>query len=99
MSDQSTADQIVGLQGLVKWFDPRKGFGFIVGPQGQDVFAHFTVIEGDGFRALRDGSSVIYDAARTDKGWRASRVVKAEPIEVAVTARRTVTRTPPRGSA
>ena len=40
--------------GTVKWFDSKKGFGFIVGPEGKDVFVHFTRIEGDGFRSLRD---------------------------------------------
>src|SRR5437899_10969840 len=49
---------IDGVEGLVKWFDPRKGFGFIVGPEGQDIFTHYTVIQGDGFRVLKDGASV-----------------------------------------
>jgi CspA family cold shock protein len=95
MNDQST-DQIAGLQGVVKWFDPRKGFGFIVGPQGQDIFVHFTIIEGDGFRALKDGSAVIYDAVRSEKGWRATKVARAQPLEVAVATRRTFSRTPRR---
>ena len=41
--------------GKVKWFDPKKGYGFIIGDQGQDVFVHYTAIVGDGFRALKDG--------------------------------------------
>ncbi|MDB5354004.1 MAG: cspLA, partial [Phycisphaerales bacterium] len=41
--------------GQVKWFDSKKGFGFILGPQGQDVFVHFSSIDGDGFRSLKDG--------------------------------------------
>jgi cold shock protein len=61
---------LTGVEGLVKWFDPRKGFGFIVGPEGQDIFVHFTVIDGDGFRVLRDNSKIVYDAERSDKGWR-----------------------------
>jgi CspA family cold shock protein len=65
----------------VKWFDPRKGFGFIIGPEGQDIFAHYTVIEGDGFRVLRDGCKVRYDAERTDRGWKALRVVRLEEAE------------------
>ncbi|MFN9972640.1 MAG: cold shock domain-containing protein, partial [Phycisphaerae bacterium] len=40
------ANQITNLEGAVKWFDPRKGFGFIVGPEGQDIFAHYSVIQG-----------------------------------------------------
>ena len=88
-----------GIEGQVKWFDPRKGFGFIVGPEGQDIFVHFTVIEGDGFRVLKDGSPVVYDAERSEKGWRALRVARVETEtdgpEVVVT-RRTYSRTPRR---
>ena len=60
--------------GTVKWFDTKKGFGFIVGPEGQDVFVHFSSIEGDGFRSLKDGESVDYEIARGDKGYSATRV-------------------------
>ena len=60
--------------GTVKWFDTKKGFGFIIGPEGQDVFVHFSSIEGDGFRSLKDGESVDYDIARGDKGYSATRV-------------------------
>jgi CspA family cold shock protein len=94
-----TPQTIQGIEGQVKWFDPRKGFGFIVGPEGQDIFVHFTVIEGDGFRVLKDGSPVVYDAERSDKGWRATRVARIETEsdapEVVVT-RRTYSRTPRR---
>ena len=47
-------------RGPVKWFDSKKGFGFIVSPEGEDVFVHFSSIEGDGFRSLKDGESVEY---------------------------------------
>lgn len=60
--------------GNVKWFDTKKGFGFIVGPEGQDVFVHFSSIEGDGFRSLKDGEPVDYDITRGDKGYSATRV-------------------------
>ena len=60
--------------GTVKWFDTKKGFGFIIGPEGQDVFVHFSSIEGDGFRSLKDGEAVDYDIARGDKGYSATRV-------------------------
>ncbi len=63
-----------GVEGEVKWFDPRKGYGFIVGPEGQYIFVHFSVIEQeDGFRTLRDGEQVVYDANDGDKGWSATR--------------------------
>lgn len=84
------------IEGVVKWFDSRKGFGFIVGPEGQDIFVHYTCIEGDGFRALKDGSPVTYDALESDKGWRATRVVHSEQVEVTVTTKRGYSRSPRR---
>ena len=63
--------------GTVKWFDTKKGFGFIIGPEGQDVFVHFSSIEGDGFRSLKDGETVDYDIAEGAKGFSATRVKRA----------------------
>jgi len=60
--------------GKVKWFDPKKGYGFIIGDQGQDVFVHYTSIVGDGFRALKDGEMVDYELVRGDKGYQARNV-------------------------
>lgn len=60
--------------GNVKWFDSKKGYGFINGPQGQDVFVHYSSIEGDGFRALREGDQVEYEYVQTPKGLAASKV-------------------------
>jgi CspA family cold shock protein len=72
--------QLEGIEGEVKWFDPRKGYGFIVGPEGQDIFVHFSVIEQeDGFRTLRDGEQVTYDASNGDKGWSATRATSLLP--------------------
>jgi cold shock protein len=86
--------RLEGIEGVVKWFDPRKGFGFIVGPEGQDIFVHYSCIEGDGFRVLKDGVAVIYDAEQTDKGWKATRVHRQDPA--VVVPRRQHTRTPRR---
>jgi len=94
MGDEA-ANLLRDVEGTVKWFDPRKGFGFIVGPEGQDIFVHYTQIEGDGFRVLRDGSPVKYDAERTDKGWHATKVERLEDVEITVRPRR-YTRTPRR---
>jgi CspA family cold shock protein len=63
--------------GKVKWFDPKKGYGFILGEQGQDVFVHYTNIMGDGFRTLKDGQTVSYELVKTEKGHQARSV--AEP--------------------
>jgi cold shock protein len=91
------SDRLVNVEGVVKWFDPKKGFGFIVGPDGQDIFAHYTKIEGDGFRVLSDGAVVRYDAERGEKGWNATRVIRVSTAEEPVTAtRRTYSRTPRR---
>ena len=61
-------------QGNVKWFDSKKGFGFIISPEGKDVFVHFTSIEGDGFRSLKDGEMVDYEQIQGEKGLLAQHV-------------------------
>ncbi len=94
MSGQA-GDQLNAIEGVVKWFDPRKGFGFVVGPDGEDVFVHYTIIEGEGFRALKDGSKVIYDAVKTEKGWKAVKVHRVQ-LEVVVPERKGYTRSPRR---
>jgi len=68
----------LATKGQVKWFDPKKGFGFIVGPEGQDVFVHYTQIQGDGFRSLKDGENVAYELVEGDKGFQAREVHHAE---------------------
>ena len=61
-------------RGPVKWFDSKKGFGFIVSPEGKDVFVHYTTIEGEGFRSLKDGEQVEYEQQSGDKGLLAKNV-------------------------
>jgi CspA family cold shock protein len=64
-------------QGVIKWFDNKKGFGFIAQDQGgQDVFVHFSVIAGEGFKTLEEGDRVEFDFVQSDKGLKASTVVK-----------------------
>lgn len=89
-------DRLESVEGQVKWFDPRKGFGFIIGPQGQDIFVHYSVIQGDGFRVLKDGSTVQYDAAKSEKGWKATRVSRVGEVEVTDATRRSPSRSPRR---
>jgi len=72
------------VTGTVKWFDSKKGFGFILSAEGRDVFVHFTSIEGDGFRALNDGESVEYEPAIGPKGLQAKSVRR---LAAAVTAK------------
>ncbi|GIX46785.1 MAG: cold-shock protein [Candidatus Tectimicrobiota bacterium] len=62
--------------GRVKWFNNKKGYGFIEQPGGEDVFVHFSVIEGDGFKTLEEGQEVEYDVVRGPKGLQATRVTK-----------------------
>lgn len=69
------------ISGQVKWFDSKKGFGFIVGPEGQDVFVHFNSIVGEGFRALKDGETVEYELVKTEKGFSATKVTRMAPIK------------------
>ena len=65
--------------GVIKWFDNKKGFGFIVGPDGErDVFVHYSAIEGDGFRSLKDGERVEYELVDSDKGPQARNVRRVE---------------------
>ena len=62
--------------GLVKWFNDAKGFGFITTEEGSDVFVHFSAIQGDGFRSLSEGDAVIFDVEKGAKGLQAVNVVK-----------------------
>lgn len=65
------------MNGTVKWFDVRKGFGFISDDEGMDYFVHFSEIQGDGFKRLRDGQDVIFEAGEDDKGRLVARAVEA----------------------
>ncbi len=61
-------------QGVVKWFNDTKGFGFIQRSNGEDVFVHFRAIQGDGHRSLRDGQRVEFTVAQGQKGLQAEEV-------------------------
>ena len=65
--------------GTVKWFDSKKGYGFILGQEGEDVFVHFSVIQSDGFRSLKDGEPVEYESDRGNKGLMAKNVRRLAP--------------------
>ena len=60
--------------GTVKWFNNEKGFGFISVEGGDDVFAHFTAIQGEGFRSLEEGQKVSFDIVEGAKGLQAANI-------------------------
>ena len=60
--------------GKVKWFNNKKGFGFITTDEGKDIFVHFTAITGDGFKTLKEGQAVEFQITKGDKGELASNV-------------------------
>jgi cold shock protein len=65
--------------GTVKWFDKKKGYGFITGSNGPDVFVHYSCIEGDGFKTLCEGDIVEFDIADGEKGTKAKSVILKTP--------------------
>lgn len=64
--------------GKVKWFDNKKGFGFIEQEGGQDVFVHHTAILGDGYKTLSDGEQVSFEIIESGKGLKAQNVQRAQ---------------------
>ena len=64
-------------QGTVKWFNAKKGYGFITQDQGDDVFVHFTAIKGDGYRKLIEGQQVSFAIKDGPKGPQAEDVIPA----------------------
>lgn len=64
------------ISGTVKWFNEAKGFGFIAQENGEDVFVHYSAIEGDGFKSLADGDHVEFAVAQGPKGLSAKNVRK-----------------------
>ena len=64
------------LDGIVKWFNPRKDYGFIATDDGRDIFVHYASISGDGYRTLAEGDSVSFDIVEGEKGLRAENVIQ-----------------------
>lgn len=64
------------MQGKVKWFNNEKGFGFIEKEGADDVFVHFSAIQGDGYKALEEGQEVSFDITEGNRGPQAANVVK-----------------------
>ena len=64
------------MTGKVKWFNAEKGFGFIEREDGDDVFVHFSAIQGDGFKTLEEGQTVEFEITQGNRGPQASNVVR-----------------------
>ena len=64
------------MQGKVKWFNSEKGFGFIEVEGADDVFVHFTAIQGEGYKSLEEGQEVSFEIAEGNRGPQAANVVK-----------------------
>lgn len=62
--------------GVVKWFNNSKGYGFLTDEKGADVFVHFSAIQSDGYKTLKQGDNVEFDAIEGDKGLQAQNVKK-----------------------
>jgi len=63
-------------KGVVKWFNPKKGYGFITSEDGKDIFVHFSSIQGEGHKTLKEGDEVKFEITQGEKGEQATEVVK-----------------------
>jgi cold shock protein len=68
----------MSTRGKVKWFNENKGYGFISRQEGQEVFVHFSAIQGDGYRTLNEGQEVEFELLEGEKGLQAANVVKLQ---------------------
>ncbi|NOR65157.1 MAG: cold-shock protein [Candidatus Scalindua sp.] len=68
-------------RGTVKWFDLKKGFGFIQQEDGSEVFVHYSNISGNGFKVLEDGESVEFEVIEDNKGLQAQNVMRVEEAQ------------------
>jgi cold shock protein len=72
--EKQQQENAVMAKGVVKWFNDSKGFGFIEQDNGEDVFVHFSAIQGDGFKSLAEGDAVTFDVEKGPKGLQAANV-------------------------
>ncbi len=69
--------EAIRMKGTVKWFDAKKGYGFITMEDGNDIFVHYSAIEMDGYKTLRENQEVEFDISEGSKGKQASNVREA----------------------
>jgi CspA family cold shock protein len=67
--------------GKVKWFNAEKGYGFITGEDGKDIFVHYSAINCDGFKTLEEGQTVTYNIVERERGQQANKVTVVNPAE------------------
>ncbi|MCK8823884.1 cold-shock protein [Fuchsiella alkaliacetigena] len=72
MTEDLEADNV----GVVKWFDTKKGYGFIEQENGEDIFVHYSAIEEEGFKNLEEGQKVSFEIVESEKGLQAENIVK-----------------------
>ncbi len=66
--------EVTQMKGTVKWFDAKKGYGFITMEDGNDIFVHYSAIQMDGYKNLKENQSVVFDISEGSKGKQASNV-------------------------
>jgi CspA family cold shock protein len=68
----------MSFEGKVKWFNETKGYGFIQKDDGEDVFVHYSSVQGDGFKTLAEGQRVSFDVVEGERGPKATNVVRLD---------------------
>lgn len=77
LSTTVTGGKYVMAKGKVKWFNAKKGYGFISSEKGEDVFVHFSEIQSDGYKTLDEGQDVEFEIEKDQKGLKAKKVTRA----------------------
>jgi len=75
-SSKSLKMEVTAMNGTVKWFNAEKGYGFITDEDGKDLFAHYSAIQGEGYKSLENGQKVSFDITTGPRGQQASNIVK-----------------------